>query len=162
MAYQDIITRILNVLRDNYGSYFKSYYDGDPGLIPQSNLPAICVTQDTTDWTLGPTGFDEKVPVVTIKLVLNKKDDFGASDTVDLTDKKIRILMEGQDDAGLLLLESVVGTLRTNYTLGQAILNQEIHVQYGVLKRGGPEDLITSEGHSIVTAKELVQIPNRS
>lgn len=160
MAYQNIVERILDVLKANFGDYFKAYYDGDPILIGQSSLPAIAIDMEEEKYDLGPTGFDNNGQQVVIKLIMNKKDDFGADDKTDQTGKKLRILAAGRSANGLLLPESVVGALRTDFTLAETLLDQEISIKYGVMPR--PEDVITAEAHITIVTRELQEVPNRA
>lgn len=161
MAYKGTVTSIIGLLKDNFGTgYFKAYFDGDPVLIGQSSLPAISVSKQTSAYDLGPTQFDEVTESIIIKVILNKKDDFGANPETDMSEKKLRTLCEGRDDNGALLAESVVGTLRTKFTqVSDLTLLQQLSVDYGVVPR--PDDVITAEAHITVNVTGLQQVPNR-
>lgn len=163
-VYFDSTANILQLLKDNFGGsgYFKEFYEGDPILIGQSSLPAICVHKTHGEWGLGPTQFDELTEEVTVKVILNKKDDFGGSGNSDLTERKLRVLVEGRDDTtGNLLPESVLGVLRTKLTsVANLTLDQGTTVDYGVVPR--PDEVITSEAHVTITIRSLQQVPGRT
>ena len=42
---KDGVALIIDLLRENFGSYFKEYYSGQPNAIPKSNYPCVMVTE---------------------------------------------------------------------------------------------------------------------
>jgi hypothetical protein len=164
MAYTDSVSKVLEILKDNFGAgFFKMYFEGDPVLVGESSLPAICVSKQSSSYSVNnaPTQFDRVTELLTIKLMLNKKDDFNASATTDMTEKKLRVLAEGHDEAGALLGESVIGALRTKFTsVGTMVLDQDISIDYGVVPR--PDEVITAEAHINITITSLQQITGRT
>lgn len=158
----DAVAKILELLKLNFGEEFKSFYNGDPLLIGESSLPAISVSKISGTNTLGPTGFDEVTEVIMIKLITNKKEDYGASDDVDLTDNKIRNWMEGLDQiTGLYVDQCVMSIVRTNITISQTVLDHDEEVAYGVVPRDQKSDFWTSEAHLKLTLRRYIQIPGR-
>ena len=56
--YKDGVARVIELLKDTFGSYFKEYYDGEPENVPESMLPCIMVTSPRIDINGGATGTD--------------------------------------------------------------------------------------------------------
>lgn len=164
MAYYESSTeRVLRFLRDQFGvGIFKAHFEGDPVKIGISSLPALVVEKVGGSITAGPTGMDRVREQVLIKIVMNKKDDFGASQNVDLTEKKLRELVEGRDSqTGYYEDKSLMGCIRKNYTLGGAIVGQDIDIGYDV-NPFRPDEIITSEAHVTISLEELIQVPVRT
>lgn len=158
--YKDAVDRIRQFLKDTFADQFKAYFDGDPVDIPASLMPCMVVENLNSQHRSGPTGTDEMTETVLVKIVMNKQDDFGASPDADMTKKKLRRLVSGRDaTTGQYLLNSLMGSLRTNITLGNAMLVNNNDVQYDVDIR--PNDIVTSEAYITVTLRELVVVPNR-
>lgn len=155
--------KIIRMLRDGFGDAFKSYYYGDPYLIPQANLPAVCVVEleSDDDLTNAPTGFDRVEDQVQIRLVLDKRDDLGASDTEDLTQKKLERLAKGRDASTKQYLPNTLkGILRNQITLENSIINQVGKVRFGI----SPQDdgSLLAEARLDVYCSELVPFGSRN
>jgi hypothetical protein len=163
MAYIHVIDAITALLKSNLSpGLIKAYYEGDPGLIGKSSLPAIAIMKNRGKTMVGPTGTDEVNDEITIKIIFDKSDDYGLSDSVDTTERKLRLLMEDRDTVtGYFKPDTVIGILRTNYTLGQVTIEQaSMDVMYYIEQR--PENQFTSEAHLKIQTRERIYIPNRS
>lgn len=165
-VYSTPVDRILAFMRDTFGPQFVSYYDGDPILIGESSLPAVCVLLDTENVEVENSMQDMDSQSITIKLVLNKKDDYGASDNVDLTEKRLRLLVGARDKTtGQWLPETLMGALRQNLTLSQTVVDQKIKVTYKPISRPlGPDQyLVTQEAWIVLSDLDsLVTVLNRT
>lgn len=149
------VTRIRNVLKTALGSAFKAYYDGDPDLIPESRLPAIVVSKLGDDASPGTQLQDDVTERIVIKVILNKKTDWGGqSDEVDLTEVKLRDYIEKRTDSGAWDPQSIRGVLRSQLSDGVMQIDRQTELQLGMLQR--PKNLITHEGHLIVTIRSVV------
>lgn len=160
--YEQPIDRVLRFLKDLYpNGPFNAMYDGDPDLIPVSSLPAICVVKNMDTTSVGPTGMDKITEVIVIKVVLNKRDDWGGDSNVQLTEKRIRDLVEARDlTTGQYLPQSIKGAFRTKLTMENVLIDQTMSFELGILPR--PQDLITSEGHLTLTLTYQVPIGSRT
>src|SRR5579875_674146 len=116
LYYRDIVERIIELLKDNFqeGYDIQGFFEGDPVEFGTSMLPAVCVMKMKGNYDLGPTQNDRIINSVLIKVVLDKRDDYGASFDVDLTDKRLRQMIEGRDaTTGEYDPQSMLGILRT-------------------------------------------------
>ena len=94
----------------------KSFFFGDPILIPASMLPAIVVAPVAESVSSRGTGLDQADATIKVKLVQNLKDDLGASavdpENVKLTENAVRIF-EQRDENGKIKPVSIIGALRS-------------------------------------------------
>lgn len=162
MSNEDTVQRVLRLMRDTFGSKFKTYYDGDPEAIPLFNLPAIIVTQTGDDTTEGEQGEDDVLDRITIKVVLNKRDDYSgdAVDPLNMTERKIREYIGKRDpqtrgyDA-----RTVKGAIRKELLSDFTAVAPTMNVEYGVNPRGAgyAKDVqyanLTAEGHVSFTVE---------
>jgi hypothetical protein len=155
VVYKDAKTRVLNLMRETLGTNFVAYYNSDPIRIPTDCLPAVIVEKPKTRIRLGATSQDRNSYQLRIKLVFNKRDDFGATDKVDLTEQKLERFMEGQHPVtGKYLDATVVGALRSHLTLGGMSINTDVDIDYDLQPR--PNRQITSEARANIVVTEIV------
>jgi hypothetical protein len=172
LYYRDAVVRILELLKDNFGEAYgiAAFYEGDPVIFGTSSLPAICVMKRDASYDVSATQTDEITTSILIKLVLDKREDYGGSTTIDLTDKRLRTMIEGRDQTtAQYATESLMGILRTFYTMNYSnplnpILTQTEKVSYHLVDRTSMHDetLVTMEGHILVTLRERVQVNGRN
>lgn len=164
--WPDAVFRIRQLLRQTFGEDFKGYYDGDPDPIGKSLLPCISVTETDTSFDVSATETDENVHTILIKIMFNKKDDYGAAFSdkdVDLTSRKLRMIVQGRDPAtGNYLPNTILGILRPNFTLGNFGVGNQGKVAYGVNEREEVDGVATAEAHIMLTITEKQVIPTRS
>ena len=172
MAYQTVGLQILQLLQSNFGSgTFKSYFFGDPDLIGQSSLPAIVVEESSATTEVEYTQMDTEVKTIMIKIVYDKRDDWGGPDNIDTTFAKIRDVIDGRDPVtGQYLEKTLKSILRTSFTLSNPAstasnsvqpyaVGQTMKTQYYTQQR--PENTYTQEGKLTMTVTELIVVPNR-
>jgi hypothetical protein len=161
--YKDGTELILAYMHEAYGDQFHAYWEGDPGDIPSSLLPCMVVSKVRGTSNPGPTGTQDVTEEILIQVVVNKKDDFGAAlayPRVDMTNRRLRILAEGRDDATAAYLDtSVCGILSKNITLGENVLQMTIATDYMLARRGN--NMLTSEAHITVSLRERIIIQMR-
>lgn len=149
-------------LRDILGDIFKdNYYVGSDILfIPEENLPCVIIEEEAEIPRRGPLGFDVLRTEVLIKLVVNKKDDFGKKFGETLWRQRLQQLCSARDaETKEYLEQSVQGVLRKNFTMGGRFNNHEVEVRYGIVPRG--TDYRTEEAHISVAVEEHVPVSNR-
>lgn len=148
---KDSVQLVLELLRETFGSEFAEYYDGDPEAIPVSNLPAIIVTQSTDNTTEGEQGEDDITDSITVKVVLNKRDDFDGDrvNPLNLTETRLRRYVARRSAEGKYDPKSIKGALRTHLLDGVAAVAPTIHVEYGINPRVPGDGLadLTAEAH---------------
>lgn len=151
--YDATVTKVLDLMKATFGSKFEAYYDGDPEAIPLFQLPCIIVTQTTDDTEEAAQGEDDVTDRITIKVVLNKKDDFDADKVseVNTTEKRIRDLIALRDpETGNYSTGTVKHAIRSAMLDGVLAIASAMNIEYGLNPRYAPgsdyADL-TTEGH---------------
>lgn len=162
MTSEDTVQRVLRLMRDTFGAQFKTYYDGDPEAIPVFNLPAIIVVQTGDETAEDEQGEDMVLDAITIKVVLNKRDDFTGDkvDPLNMTERKIREFIAKRDpDTGMYDPQSVKGAIRKELLDDFTAVAPSMNVEYGVNPRVAGDDLadLTAEGHVSFTVEYPVE-----
>lgn len=157
--YQQSVDKLVEFLREEFGSQFKAYYNGDPDVIPDFNLPCVVVVKNTDQSGNGPTGMQRVTEVLQVKVIYNKADDWTATtDEVQLTEKTIRDVVEARDpETGNYLPQTLKHALMNRFTAEGLRLDQAMTFELGVLPRS--EELVTQEGHLTLSVTYLVQVP---
>lgn len=146
---------IRSLLKEAFGSTFNAYYEGDPVLIPKSSLPCIIVENVVTAVDQAATSQDEIGEQLSIKVVLNKADDYGKSDDYDSTERKLRRFIQGRDKVTRHFHHStLLYVLRKNITLKGLALNSRVDISYDLQPR--PNQMVTSEANISVVVTQRV------
>lgn len=162
MIYQDTLgQKVLKKLEETLGdSLFKHYFYGDNIFIPQTQLPCVIVDKISSDVDQGATGTDEREQNYVVKILINKKDEYGKDPEESPGQTFLENIAEGLDPTtGEYSDESVVGVLRKNLTLDDVLINQNVRIVYGI--RARPEETITLEAHVFFGGEELLTVTDR-
>lgn len=154
------VDKIIRFLKDwDNARQFKQFYYGDPGEIPINMQPCVVVNKLSTDIVMGPTGMDKVTEQIDVAVVANKTDymgEFSSDDSVVDWQKKLELLMEGNDPAtGYYDQTTIIGTLRQNLTLNNYAIKQSVRIRYGQVPRNGADNDTTGEAHAIFTIDHL-------
>jgi hypothetical protein len=161
--YEEPADRILDFLKDLFASGpFKAFYDDDPDDIPLVNLPALVVEMQSNniDTANSPTGTDYVTEEIIVKVIYDKRADYKRQPNQVSTRRKIRKIVEERDSTGAYSLQSIKGALRKNLSLGEAVLDNDMRFEIGVLPR--PDGVITAEGHLTISVSYFVGVTGRS
>ncbi len=160
--YSDGVDRVLTLLKDTFGDQF-SYFNGELLNVSENYMPCMMVTETASLIDTDATGLDILTETIIIIVVLNKKDDLGGSDDIELTDYRLRKLVQGQDPTTKeYLTDSVLGALRTHFTMSNDTLYQNMQVDFTPNLRGGADAIATQEGYITITIRRLVPVPVRN
>ena len=162
IVYDDAVTRLIELCRSNFTGDIKAIYEGDPIDIPKASIPAIIVEKISKSISLtnAPTGHDRYTETIRVRVILNKADDLGASDSFDLTERKLRNFIEGRNpQTGKYLEGTLMHVLRTHLTLSNTQFNADMEINYDVNPR--PNDVVTSEGQVVITAEGITAVDSR-
>lgn len=172
----DIGLLLRNKFREDLGATFRTYWDGDPIAIGQSQLPALIVEWERSDSIAAPTRHDRWRHSIVVKVLVNKMEDVSTLDQggdsshggvlIDVpTRKKLKRFIFARDKTtGEYKNDTVLGVLRRNYTLQGRQGNQIANVVFGITERPGQggELHITAEGHIELTVDEKsISVTNR-
>lgn len=160
--YEDGVQRVLRLMKDTFGDYFKAYFNGELLNVTEEFLPCIMVTTSTAQVVSGPTTADDIVETVIVIIVENKKDDIGADAETDLTDFRVRKLIMGQDPATAQYLpNTVLYAIRKHLTMGNDTLQSDTTVDFTPNTRGATQEIATQEGYVTISIKRRIYVPSR-
>lgn len=163
--YEDGVARVLDLLRATFGDYFKFYFDDELSDMPESYLPCVMVRESSAAIASGATGTDKMGEEITIIIALNVKDDLGGSTDTDLTGTRLRRIVKGQYPEGHAKAKeyhekTVMYTLRQNFSLGDAIIDNQIDIDFELAQRG--ESIYTKEAYITLNIQRLALVPTRA
>jgi hypothetical protein len=148
------------ILKDAFGDTYKKYFIGDPVQIPQQDLPCIIIEKERSTVNSEATGVDRRRTPLTVKIVVNKKDDISKRPQELLWRHKLELMMEGIDDTtGDYLNTSILGVIRSNFTLSGRINYNVNEITYGLQPR--PQQF-TEEAHLLLTVDETIIVGQRT
>jgi len=166
--YEDNVQRVLHLMEDTFGETFKTYYDGDPEAIPLFNLPCLIVTQSGEDTEEAAFGQDDVTDRLTVKVVLNKRDDWDGDkvNPTNMTERRIRDFIGARDPiTGLYDAKTVKGALRLDLLDGVTAVAPTMNVEYGINPRVSPGEGyadLTAEGHVSFDIQYCVNTPTQA
>lgn len=155
--YQQPIDALLGFLKQQYlNAPFKEFYNGDPDVIPDFNLPALSVSKNNDRMEKGPTGFQSVYEELVIRVIYNKKEDWTADlATTRLTEQKIRDIVEARDpDTGAYLENTLKHALMHRFEMEGIAIDNNLSFELGIVPR--PDDAFTQEGHLTISVQYLV------
>lgn len=138
---KDSVERVIDLLIATYGAAdpegtFRTYYNGDPEVIPAFNLPCAIVTQIKDDTAEGGVGEDDVDDEIRIKLVMDKRDDYtGKIDPLNLTEKRLRDLVGRRNAQNEYQDGTIKKMLREAMLDGVTAIAPTMSVEYGVNPR---------------------------
>lgn len=142
---KDSVELVIDQLIETYGpadpetnpnGEFKTYYNGDPEVIPAFNLPCVIVTQIKDDTAEGAIGEDDVTDQIRIKLVMDKRDDYtGKIDPLNLTEKRLRDLVGKRTAGNEYESGTIKKMLREALLDGVTAIAPTMAVEYGVNPR---------------------------
>lgn len=152
--------RVLEILRNVFGDYFKEYFNGLVDDLPESLLP--CVMASTVDGETGndSTATDAITETVAIVVAINKKDYIGPQDGINRADLEMRRLVMGQDpNTGQYLPRTIMYALRKYFTLQNSVVDNRISFEFAPGQRG--EKIFTQECYLTFVVERQVIVPTR-
>lgn len=156
---KDGATRVLELMKDTFGSRYIAYFNGDaePG---ESSLPCIMVSSQTATVASGASSTDDIDESVLIILSRNRKDDLGAGPDDELTEFKLRKDVFGQDPNTMQYLEgTVMYALRKHFTLNGAAIENAITIDFAPNVRNAV--IPTQEAYVTINLTRLAIVPSR-
>jgi hypothetical protein len=157
-----LVDTIIELLKAEQGfNHFKRFYYGDPYDIPISYMPCVVVELQKTNIDFGPTGMDNIIQTVQIKLIYNKRDDYGSTSTSEVTGvRTLEAFAQGTDPTSLEYEQhTVLGVLRKYVTIENTATDQTVDIQYGIVPR---KDGPTAECHITFVVEGLQIVSGRT
>lgn len=158
-----VAERVRDLIKAAFGDDFKLYRVGDPIRVGQSELPAIFVTETALQVAQDATGQDGLIHSLTIQVVYNKKDEMGRPVEGNTLDTILDNIVYGRDPSTDEYADkSIMGVLRTNYTLENMTIQQEATVRKTLVLRTNSEEDTTAEAVIDFEVHELQVVNSRT
>lgn len=168
--YKDGVDRVIELLRNTFGDFFKAYYDDEVEEVPESNLPCVMVRETISQVAAGATGTDDVDEQIVIIVALNRKDDLGGDNTKNLTGTKLRRIIKGRYPADHATKpkqykeKTIMYVLRQNFTLAtnnadDNAIDNTVEIDMDVARRGESE---TKEAYITLAIRTLAMVPDRN
>lgn len=158
--YKDGVARVLEVLKNTFGDYFKEYFESAMDEIPETMLPCVMATSTTAQVKSGATGTDNITETLTLIVVLNEKDYLGAESATNVADWTLRHLVYGQDPTSReYMAHSFMCALRKHFTLGDGVVDNQIRINFYPGQRG--QQLFTREAVISLDIERMAIVPYR-
>jgi len=146
-------TKLENKLRGK----IKSFYTGDPWVIPSSVMPCVIINPMKTETNIIDNQRDNHQHFVDVSLVVDARQYFNATPAVMVGTTFLMDTMEGEASDGTIESGSILGILRDNLNLASNRHVSNISsIDYTVRRR--TEELITLE---VVVHLQIDYIVNR-
>lgn len=133
----------------------RSFYVGDPFIIPESQLPCIMINPIKTETTVLDNQRDSHTHTIEVSLIIDARKYFNATPATMVGTEFLMDTMEGETSAGAIDTPTILGVLRSNLDLGTNRFIQNVSsIDYSVRRR--TEELITLEAISSLTIEYIV------
>lgn len=163
-VYQGVSRKIMQLMRDTFQDRFVIYYLGMlSDLPPEDGMPCLVVYKPHNDVDVEATGLDQIQERVAINIILNEKDDLGnpSNEIQNTTQQKLEDLVEGRDPiTGEWLPGTVMGAVRTHFTLDESTLGNKVSIDYATTPRPDLPSIV--EVVIDLTVTSTVEVPDRS
>ena len=145
---------IRELLRQKLGGKIKSFYIGDPLLIPDAALPCISVAPSETSVNVTDSMRDIRSHQIDIALIIDARKYFSSMPETMVGTTFIMETMSKELEDGSIDPASIIGILRDNLTLGSnRFVSNEVTVDYTTRRR--TEDLITLEAVATIHVEHI-------
>lgn len=151
------IALIIALLKAKLSGKIKSFYIGDPLLLPESSMPCISVSPESSTINIADNQRDERAHKIQISLIIDARKYFNATPNEMVGTTFLTETMSKELDDGSIDPASILGIIRDNLTLStNRFVSNNVVIDYTTRRRS--EDLLTLE--SICTI-EIIHISNR-
>ena len=151
------ITLLKTLLQTKLQGKIKSFYVGDPILIPDSALPCISISPNSTSTDIADNQRDIHTHKIDISLIVDARQFFGKMPNEMVGTSYLMETMSKENTDGSLNSNSILGVIRDNLSLAtNRFISNQVSIDYTTRRR--TEDLITIE---TIASIEVQQIGNR-
>lgn len=136
-TYRDTVSRIVELLQQTFGEYFKVYYKGLPSQTPpEAAYPCVIVYKQQGNFEQGATMTDDVNETIMIHLMSNRLDGVGSDGTVDTVMRQLEDMVEGRDYGTAEFKQgTLMHALRYNLTLDASVIDSTAAVSYETTPR---------------------------
>ncbi len=142
-------------LQAKLGGKIKTFYIGDPILIPESAMPCIAISPVKTTSTIVDNARDMHAHSITIAIIVDARKYFGATPDKMVGSQYLMEIMSNENEDGTLDPNTILGVLRDNLNLEtNRFISNISSADYAVRKR--TDDLITLEAIASIDIQYII------
>ena len=151
------ISLLKEALKAKLGGKIKSWYVGDPVLIPDSAMPCIAISPNSSEISIADNQRDNRTHKIDISVIVDARQYFGSTPLEMVGTTFLMETMSKENTDGTIDAATVLGVIRDNMQLStNRFMTGSVTIDYTTRRR--TEDLITIE--SICTI-EITHISSR-
>ena len=151
------ISLLKEALKAKLGGKIKSWYVGDPVLIPDSAMPCISISPNSSAIIIADNQRDSRTHKIDISVIVDARQYFGSTPLEMVGTTFLMETMSKENTDGTIDAATVLGVIRDNMQLStNRFMTGSVTIDYTTRRR--TEDLITIE--SICTI-EITHISSR-
>lgn len=151
------ILLLKEALKAKLGGKIKSWYIGDPVLIPDSAMPCIYVSPNSSTITVADNQRDSRIHKIDIAIVIDARKYFGSTPSEMVGTTFLMENMSKENDDGTIDAATVLGVIRDNMSLSlNRFVVGSVSIDYSTRMRTA--DLITLEA---ICTIEIEHFSNR-
>ena len=158
--YKDPPKLLYELMQDTLGDEY-TYFLGSPTMLGKDAYPCVVVQTLKANNTAqdAPTGHDNVSEQIAIFVMILENSAAASQVNEDTIQRKLYNVIQGRDPAtGFYMTGTVLNALRKNITLGGAILDQDLDIDYDIDRRAENDVMV---GSVTLTLSERVQVPER-
>lgn len=151
------ISLLKEALKAKLGGKIKSWYVGDPVLIPDSAMPCIAISPSSSTISVADNQRDSRVHKIDISIIIDARKYFGSTPSEMVGTSFLMENMSKENDDGTIDAATVLGVIRDNMQLStNRFVTESVAIDYTTRRR--TDDLITLE---CICTIEITHFSNR-
>lgn len=151
------ISLLKEALKAKLGGKIKSWYVGDPVLIPDSAMPCIAISPNSSIIAVADNQRDSRIHKIDIAIIIDARKYFGSTPLEMVGTTFLMELMSKENDDGTIDAATVLGVIRDNMQLStNRFVTESVTIDYTTRRRS--EDIVTLEA---ILTLEITHFSNR-
>lgn len=153
-----VLKKIESLLKESFKGRVRTFFIGDPSLIPESSLPCIAISPVSTNINIADTGRDFLVYTVEVIVVINVKNEIEGKVGQLVGTEFLTEIMEEINENGQLKENTILHIIRENLRIEKnlEISNiNDITYEFGEI----PEQLLVKEARLRLDVTRIITRP---
>ena len=148
------INLLKTLLQAKLSGAIKSFYVGDPILLPESAMPCISISPNKTNITIADNQRDNREHTIDIALIVDARQFFNATPDKMVGTTFLMEIMAKEDADTTINSNTILGVIRENLSLStNRFIMDTTTIDYTTRRR--TEDLITLEAVATIVVQQL-------
>jgi len=148
------INELKTLLQAKLSGTIRSFYIGDPILLPESAMPCIAISPNRSNITLADNQRDNREHTITVALIIDARQYFNATPDKMVGTTFLMETMAKEDSDTTINANTILGVIRENLTLStNRFITETTTIDYTTRRR--TEDLITLEAVVTLTVEQI-------